>query len=159
MDREEAEQLARRFAPSVYRLAYARTGHRADAEDVMQEVFLRLMPAAPDFRDDEHAKAWLLRVAANCAGDLFRSALRRRARPLEEALGLTQPGQEMSGVLEAVITLPSNYRIPLHLFYYEGYFVAEIARLLGKSEDVIRTRLHRGRGMLRRGLEGDEEHV
>jgi len=52
MDREEAEQLARRFAPSVYRLAYARTGHRADAEDVMQEVFLRLMPAAPDFRDD-----------------------------------------------------------------------------------------------------------
>ena len=70
MDREEAERLARRFAPSVYRLAYARTGHRADAEDVMQEVFLRLMRAAPDFRDDEHAKAWLLRVAANCAGDL-----------------------------------------------------------------------------------------
>ena len=151
MDREEAERLARRFAPSVYRLAYARTGHRADAEDVM--------PAAPDFQDDEHAKAWLLRVAANCAGDLFRSAWRRKARPLEEAQGLTQPGQEMSGVLEAVMTLPSNYRIPLHLFYYEGYFVAEIARLLGKSEDVIRTRLHRGRGMLRRGLEGDEEHV
>ena len=134
MDREEAERLARRFAPSVYRLAYARTGHRADAEDVMQEVFLRLMRAAPDFQDDEHAKAWLLRVAANCAGDLFRSAWRRKARPLEEAQGLTQPGQEMSGVLE-------------------------IARLLGKSEDVIRTRLHRGRGMLRRGLEGDEEHV
>ena len=85
MDREEAERLARRFAPAVYRLAYARTGHRADAEDVMQEVFLRLMRAAPDFRDDEHAKAWLLRVAANCAGDLFRSAWRRRARPLEEA--------------------------------------------------------------------------
>lgn len=63
----------------------------------MQEVFLRLMRAAPDFRDDEHAKAWLLRVAANCAGDLFRSAWRRRARPLEEAQGLTQPGQEMSG--------------------------------------------------------------
>ena len=117
------------------------------------------MRAAPDFRDDEHAKAWLLRVAANCAGDLFRSAWRRKARPLEEAQGLTQPGQEMSSVLEAVMTLPSNYRIPLHLFYYEGYSVAEIARLLGKSEDVIRTRLHRGRGMLRRGLEGDEEHV
>ena len=159
MEREALKRIVETHAPSVYRLAYARTGNRDDAEDVMQEVFLRLMRAAPDFRDDEHAKAWLLRVAANCAGDLFRSAWRRKARPLEEAQGLTQPGQEMSSVLEAVMTLPSNYRIPLHLFYYEGYSVAEIARLLGKSEDVIRTRLHRGRGMLRRGLEGDEEHV
>ena len=157
MDREEAERLARRFAPSVYRLAYARTGHRADAEDVMQEVFLRLMRAAPDFRDDEHAKAWLLRVAANCAGDLFRSAWRRKARPLEEAQGLTQPGQEMSSVLEAVMTLPSNYRIPLHLFYYEGYSVAEVAALMGAKEGTVKSWLSRGRVKLAAVLKGDDE--
>ena len=70
--------LARRHAPAVYRLAYARTGSRADAEDVMQEVFLRLVKAGPDFDSEEHAKAWLLRVASNCANDLFRLPWRRR---------------------------------------------------------------------------------
>ena len=69
--------LARRYASAVYRLAYARTGSRADAEDVMQEVFLRLLKARPVFSSQDHAKAWLLRVAANCANDLFRLPWRR----------------------------------------------------------------------------------
>ena len=60
-------ELARQYAPAVYRLAYARTGCRADAEDVMQEVFLRLIKAGPTFAGQEHAKAWLLRVTSNCA--------------------------------------------------------------------------------------------
>ena len=64
--------LARQYASAVYRLAYARTGSRTDAEDVMQEVFLRLIRAKPAFSSQEHAKAWLLRVASNCANDLFR---------------------------------------------------------------------------------------
>ena len=64
--------LARKLAPAVYRLAYARTGSRTDAEDVMQEVFLRLIKAKPVFASEAHAKAWLLKVASNCVGDLFR---------------------------------------------------------------------------------------
>ena len=76
--------LARQYAPAVYRLAYARTGNRADAEDVMQEVFLRLVKARPSFGSGAHAKAWLLRVAANCASDLFRLPWRKREEPLEE---------------------------------------------------------------------------
>ena len=67
----EPGALARRYAPAVYRLAYARTGCQADAEDVMQEVFLRLVKAAPVFDSEDHARAWLLRVASNCASDLF----------------------------------------------------------------------------------------
>ena len=62
MEREEAERLVARYGPSVYRLAYARTGSKEDAEDVMQETFLRLVRAAPEFRDEEHGKAWLLRA-------------------------------------------------------------------------------------------------
>ena len=158
MDSGELERLADRFAPAVYRLAYARTGSRADAEDVMQETFLRLVRARPELRDDEHAKAWLLRVAANCAGDLLRAPW-RRALPLEEAGSLAQPAPEPDGTLEAVLSLPPRYRAPVHLYYYEGYSVAEIAAILRKSQETVRTRLHRARGMLRLELEGGDEHV
>lgn len=156
---EELERLIDKFAPSVYRLAYARTGNRADAEDVMQEVFLRLLRRAPEFRDDEHCKAWLLRAAANRANDLFRSAWRKHTAPLEEGENVAAPVHEENGVLAAVLALPENYRIPVHLFYYEGLSVAEIAEVLGKSEGAVRTRLSRGRELLREDLKGDEEHA
>ena len=158
MDSGELERLADRFAPAVYRLAYARTGSRADAEDVMQETFLRLVRARPELRDDEHAKAWLLRVAANCAGDLLRAPW-RRALPLEEAGSLAQPAPEPDGTLEAVLSLPPRYRAPVHLYYYEGYSVAEIAAIPRKSQETVRTRLHRARGMLREKLQGGEDLV
>ena len=86
MERAEAERLVRLHGQAVYRLAYARTGSREDAEDVTQETFLRLVRTGPEFQDEEHCRAWLFRVALNCAGDLFRSAWRRRKRPLEEAV-------------------------------------------------------------------------
>ena len=75
----EPAALAEQYAGMLYRLAYARTGSRADAEDVMQEVFVRLLRARPEFRDEEHAKAWLLRVGARCAADVLRAPWRRRA--------------------------------------------------------------------------------
>lgn len=89
MEREEAERLVARYGPSVYRLAYARTGSKEDAEDVMQETFLRLVRAAPEFRDEEHGKAWLLRVATHCAADVFRMPWRKRDLPLEAARGVS----------------------------------------------------------------------
>ena len=147
--------LARQYAPAVYRLAYARTGSRADAEDVMQEVFLRLVKTGPVFDGEAHAKAWLMRVAANCANDLFRLPWRRREEPLME--DMTAPDVPGPGpVTEAVLALPARYRIPIHLHYYEGYSVAEIARIMGKSEGTVKSRLFRGRDLLRGKLEEDE---
>lgn len=156
MDMREAEALVARHTQAVYRLAYARTGSREDAEDVTQETFLRLVRAAPEFADEDHCRAWLLRVAMNCAGDLFRSAWRRHTRPLEEAEQV--PAPEEGGVLEAVLALPERYRAPVHLFYYEGLSTAEIAAVLGKSEGAVRTRLSRARAMLRGVLEECESH-
>lgn len=156
MDMREAEALVARHAQAVYRLAYARTGSREDAEDVTQETFLRLVRTAPEFADEDHCRAWLLRVAMNCAGDLFRSAWRRHTRPLEEAEQV--PAPEEGGVLEAVLALPERYRAPIHLFYYEGLSTAEIAAVLGKSEGAVRTRLSRARTMLRGVLEECENH-
>lgn len=154
MDKQEAEQLIEAYADAVYRLAYARTGSREDAEDVTQETFLRLVRTKPQFRDREHSRAWLLRVAMNCAADLRRSPWRRRTRPLEEAEQLAAvPEETAGGVMEAVLALPERYRAVVHLYYYEGLSAAEIAAILGKREGTINTRLCRARAMLRTKLE------
>ena len=157
MEQREMEEAVRRWGPEIYRLAYARTGSHADAQDVMQETFLRLVRANPAFESETHCRAWLLRVAANCAGDVFRSPW-RRAQPLPAELP-APAGPEEGGVLEAVLSLPPKYRLPVHLFYYQGLSVAEIAGILGKSESVVKTRLFRARGMLRLELEGGDAHV
>ena len=135
----EPAALAEQYAGMLYRLAYARTGSRADAEDVMQEVFVRLLRARPEFRDEEHAKAWLLRVGACCAADVLRAPWRRRE----------------GGVVEAVLALPAKYRTAVHLYYYEELSVAEIAAVLGKSEGAVKSRLFRARALLRRYLKED----
>ena len=152
--REPAE-LARAYAPAIYRLAYARTGSRADAEDIMQEVFVRLLRAEPDFADRAHARAWLLRVAANCANDWFRAPWRRREGPLSESL--PAPEHEDGGVVEAVLALPAKYRTAVHLYYYEELSVAEIAKITGKSESAVKSRLFRARAMLREALKEDDD--
>lgn len=149
--------LARQYAPAVYRLAYARTGNRADAEDVMQEVFLRLLKAKPVFDNREHAKAWLLRVASNCVGDLFRLPWRKREQPLEADKDMAAPEERSEGrVTQAVLSLPVRYRVPVHLYYYEEYSVAEIADITGKSEGTVKSQLFRARALLRDKLKEED---
>ena len=141
----EPAALAEQYAGMLYRLAYARTGSRADAEDVMQEVFVRLLRARPEFRDEEHANAWLLRVGARCAADVLRAPWRRREGPLDDGLPAPEP----------VLALPAQYRMAVHLYYYEELSVAEIAAVLGKSEGAVKSRLFRARALLRRYLKED----
>lgn len=141
----EPAALAEQYAGMLYRLAYDRTGSRADAEDVMQEVFVRLLRARPEFRDEEHAKAWLLRVGARCAADVLRAPWRRREGPLDDGLPAPEP----------VLALPAQYRMAVHLYYYEELSVAEIAAVLGKSEGAVKSRLFRARALLRRYLKED----
>lgn len=160
MDREEAQRLVDTYGDAVYRLAYARTGNRADAEDITQETFLRLIRAGPKFREEAHCKAWLLRVAANCAKDLHRSFWRNKVVSMEAVQTLsTENTAESSDLLEAVSTLPEAYRVVIHLHYYEGLSALEIARLLQISEGAVNTRLSRARVMLRNWLEEDESHA
>lgn len=161
MDREEAARLAKTYAPAVYRMAYARTGNHADAEDVMQEVFLTLLRKGPEtFREEDHAKAWLLRVTAQRSGDLFRRLSRRRELPLEKAAEVPASEEERGETLEAVLALPASLRLPVHLFYYEGLTVEETAKVLGIGESAVKTRLFRARARLREELlKGGEDLV
>ena len=151
----EPAALAEQYAGMLYRLAYARTGSRADAEDVMQEVFVRLLRARPEFRDEEHAKAWLLRVTVNGCKSRLRAPWRRRTAPLLDAYPAAAP--EEGTLLEAMQALPARDRAVLHLYYYEGYQTAEIAALTGLREGSVRSRLTRARTRLRQVLKGEYE--
>ena len=124
----------------------------------MQEVFLRLIQVKPTFPSQAHAKAWLLRVTSNCSNDLFRLPWRRREEPLEEETAISEVLEDGS-VTEAVLSLPARYRIPIHLFYYEGYSVAEIAKIVGKREGTVKTRLFRARKLLRDKLKEEEVKI
>ena len=145
MTEETFERVARTYGDMLYRVAYHALKNRADAEDVMQEVFVRLLRARPEFRDEEHAKAWLLRVGARCAADVLRAPWRRREGTLDDALPAPEP----------VLALPAQYRMAVHLYYYEELSVAEIAAVLGKSEGAVKSRLFRARALLRRYLKED----
>lgn len=148
-------QVMERYGDIVYRLALAQTHSSHDADDVFQEVFLRYLRAAPVFREEEHRKAWLLRVTVNCCKKLHGSFWRRHTVALSEALPAQNPEEgELLGLLEG---LPQKYRAVLHLYYYEGYATEEIAAILGRSPGTVRSQLSRGRALLRDAWKGAEE--
>lgn len=148
-------QVMEHYGDMVYRLALAQTHSSHDADDVFQEVFLRYLRAAPVFREEEHRKAWLLRVTVNCCKKLHGSFWRRHTVALSEALPAQNPEEgELLGLLEG---LPQKYRAVLHLYYYEGYATEEIAAILGRSPGTVRSQLSRGRALLRDAWKGAEE--
>jgi len=152
-DTQAFETLYERYGAMVYRLAMVYLGRRADAEDVTQEAFLRLLCRAPVFADAEHEKRWLLRVTVNLCRDQLRGFWRKRAVELEEDLLL--PDRESFGVAEAVVALPEKYKAAIHLHYYEGYSVEETAQILRLGPSAVKMRLKRGREMLKLRLEGE----
>ena len=152
MDRtSQAEETVRRYSDMVYRLAFARTGNTADAEDVYQEVFLRYLRSDPQFTSEEHRKAWLLRVTVNKCKNLYR-AKRRTEVPLTEAIPAPEAAEP--SVLDEVRALPAPYRSTLYLHYFEGYTAAEIGRILGAKRNTVLSWLARGRQALRERMIG-----
>lgn len=150
----EAQELVERYGDMVWRLALARTGRRQDAEDLFQEVFLRCVKYAPTLQSPEHAKAWLLRCTIHRSNSLWSDLLRRPTVPLEEETA-AEIDEEAAQVYAAVMALRKPYRTAIHLHYYEGLSVAEIARLSGKTEGTVKSWLHRGRAMLKGALEDE----
>lgn len=140
------------YGTAVYRLAMAFLGHYADAEDVTQETFYRLLYRAPTFADENHQKRWLLQVCANLCRDQLRGFWRKRVTELEDTIPAI--ASEELEALNAVMALPEKYKAPLHLHYYEGYSVAEIAEILKLGQSAVKMRLKRGRELLKRKLEG-----
>lgn len=150
--------LAEQYMDMVFRIAFHDLGSASDADDVTQEVFLRLLRAAPRFDGEAHAKHWLIRVTLNECRRLRLSPWRRRVAPLPEPADAGEV-PEQKELLQAVMTLPRKYRAPLYLHYYEGYSTDEVAKLLGCSPGAIRTQLARGRQQLKNILQEDWSDV
>lgn len=150
---DSPEDVVRAYSGMVYRLAFARTGTRCDADEVFQEVFLRYFRKTPVFRDEEHRKAWLIRVTVNCCASLWNSPWRRRMEPLREDMVWEAP--EDAGLWEQLQRLPDKYREVLYLFYYEQMPLEEISRALHRKNSTVRTQLTRARAMLKTRLEED----
>lgn len=141
---------------AVLRLALARTRNAADAQDVAQDVFIRLLRSATRFHDDDHLRAWLLRATHDSCVDLHRQAWRRRVETRED-MAVVADRETWDPTIEEAVNhpvwtamerLPDKLRCALHLHYVEGYGIAEVADILGCTEAAARTRLHRGRKKL-----------
>lgn len=147
-------QSAQRYTRNMYRLAFSYCRNREDAEDVVQEVFLKLLRQKSEFLDEQKLRSWLLKVTVNACMDLLRSPWRGRCCALEEATEPTVLMQEESELVLAVLNLPAKYRGVIHLYYYEDYSITEIAGILNVSESAVRMRLMRARQKLKEQLGG-----
>ncbi len=150
---QQFEEAFEAYGTMIYRLAMVYLGNHADAEDVTQEVFVKLFRKAPAFHDKEHEKRWLLRVTANLCLDQLRGPWRSRIVELEESYPV--PDQGGNDLAYAVVNLPKKYKGPVHLHYFEGYSVEEISRILRISVSAVKMRLKRGRELLKLELEDD----
>ncbi|MEO2187522.1 RNA polymerase sigma factor [[Clostridium] innocuum] len=151
----DAETVLETYGLMVYKLALSQTRNRSDAQDVFQEVFLRLMKNKKPFASEEHLKAWLLRVTINCSKKFFMSSWYRKTEELVVDIPFEE--EQNSELYYAVLKLPLKYRTVIHLFYYEQYSVAQIAQYLKRNESTVKSQLKRGREMLKGVLRDDTE--
>lgn len=153
MEANETAAAAGRYRDMIYRVALHWCGCPHDAEDITQEVLLKLYTTRRRFDGEEHLRSWLLRVTINACKSLLRSPWHSRRLPLEAAGDrpvFDDPTQ--AELYDAVLALPRDYRLPLYLFYYEDLTTREIAALLHLSQTAVTTRLSRARAQLREAL-------
>lgn len=155
MDNNEYIQSVNEYSDLIYRVALHACGNQMDAEDMVQNVFIKLFQHKKPFTSEEHKKSWLIRVTVNECHTLFRSVWKSRVQPMEQIECSTQTSmEEPSDLYDAVMELPAKYRVLIDLYYYEDYSVKEIADILKMNVSTIRTRLMRARKMLKEKLEG-----
>ncbi len=154
---EEFNNLVKTYMDTVFRLAlnYVRCSYTAD--DITQNVFIKLYRSNKDFESEDHIRNWLIKVTVNECKKVFMSPLRKVA-PIEEYMEtIPFPTQEHSDLFYAVMALSPKYRVVIYLHYYEGYSTEEISKLLGIPAATVRTQLKRGREILKTNLE--DSHV
>jgi RNA polymerase sigma-70 factor (ECF subfamily) len=155
MLREDYERVVNRYSDMVFRIALNECKNKTDAEDVLQNTFLKLLQSRKNFNSEEHQKRWLIRVAINECHTLFSSPWRKKMELVDEITDMTSfETPEESELFAAVQTLPAKYRNVLYLYYYEEYSIREISEILKIKESTLQTRLMRAREQLKTKLEG-----
>lgn len=153
---QEINRAVDRYADTVRRLCMIYLKNYHDTEDIFQTVYLKYILSSAVFENEEHEKAWFIRVTINACKDLIKSFFRSRTVPLDELLNQTENlTPENSEVLEAVLSLPEKNRAVVYLHYYEGYSAVEISGILGKKVNTVYTLLTRSKQLLKEKLGGD----
>ena len=152
MSKEEFTAFAEKYMDTIYRVAYSWTKNSDDANDVTQDVLIQLYKTTKEFESDSHLKNWLIKVTVNQCKMLFRSPWRKMEDIGEYADTLGFEEKSHLDLFRAVMNLDKKYRVPLLLFYYEGYSTAEIASTLGIPEKTVSTRLFRAKARLKDDL-------
>ena len=149
------EAIVRTYADMVYKIAYRYVANPTDAEDVFSETFLTYFKKERTFQDEEHRKAWLIRVTINCAKDLLRSKApwEELNEELAEDNTFSLDSEEQLDLRAAIQQLRLEYREVICLHYLEGLSIQDISAILGRNENTVKTHLARGREKLRKFLE------
>ena len=152
MSKEEFTAFAEKYMDTIYRVAYSWTKNSDDANDVTQDVLIQLYKTTKEFESDSHVKNWLIKVTVNQCKMLFRSTWSKMEDIGEYADTLGFEEKSHLDLFRAVMNLDKKYRVPLLLFYYEGYSTAEIASILGIPEKTVSTRLFRAKARIKDDL-------
>ena len=153
---QEVNRAIERYADTVRRLCMVHLKNRADTEDIFQTVFLKYVLSSVSFESEEHEKAWIIRVTINACKDLLKSFYRRRTVSLDAVI--EQPTllpPDNRAVLEAVLSLPPQYKDVVYLHFYEDYTAPQISKILGKNVNTVYTIITRSKQMLREKLRGE----
>ena len=156
---QEFTRLTELYSGTVFRTAMCYMKNHADADDIMQEVFLKLYTYDKEFETDEHARAWLIKVTANMCRNMLKVPWKRLTLPIETAENIEAPERKRGQLLETVMKLKPKNRFVLYMHYFEGYTTKEIAGILGVKENAVTSQLYRGRKQLKKLLlkEGYDE--
>ncbi|MCL1858492.1 MAG: RNA polymerase sigma factor [Oscillospiraceae bacterium] len=152
------EEIYERNVNMVYRVSFSYMKNKTDTDDIVSEIFLKLIKTKICFQNEEHEKAWLLRTTINLCKDSLKS-LRRKNKNIDDYInteGENQNQFEIDETFKIVMQLPGRYKDAIYLYYYEGYSTEEIARILKKPNSTIRNHLHEARNLLKGVLENEK---
>lgn len=154
--RPDVAEVMKTYKDRLFRTAFCIVKNQADAEDVVSDVLLKYMDSRKDFQSEEHLKAWLIRVTVNYSKDMVTSFWRKKQSALDDSvMNIPAADPEDREFVDSVLRLPLKYRDAIYLYYYEDYSVSEIASILRVTQSAVKTRLQRGRTMLKKELKGD----
>ena len=155
---EQYTYLVSKYIDTVFRVAFGYTRKEADAEDIVENVFLILWKEKKEFMSEDHVKHWLIRVTINECKKWYRAIWRKTVSYDEYAKNISFETKTHSDLFYAVMDLPTKYRMPIYLYYYEEYSTEEIAALMKIPKGTVCTNLKRGRELLKKQLEGKEKY-
>ena len=150
MTENEFINVVKKNSSRVYLIALSYTQNSSDAEDIMQNVFLKLWRYNKPFKDVQHIEKWLTAVCVNASKDYIKNPFRKRKVSLDAAVNIPVPMKtENIDLFKAVMSLPTKERAIIHLFYYEDLSVFDISEILKIKESAVKTRLFRARNKLK----------